>query len=212
MTFQIETKEYKKNFYSKLSTFWDKPPIKKLPIKGKTNNKLGSGAYAIVYESEFEDRVIKVENLYNSMRDSGYFEYIKALSKLEIDNPYFPKIFSATIYKYPDATFLVVEIEKLETMISPEWEYGSDDDYLCYRRTPCNETAHLLDFYEGIDNFKSIQKDYWCLQGNSELWDSLMFLKQTRTKLRRKCISSDIHAGNIMYRKDGTPVVIDPFA
>jgi hypothetical protein len=176
-----------------------------LPIV--VGRKLGSGLYGVVYESNKYNRVLKVSF---AESDSGYIAFIKELSKLRRENPYLPTIFSATFYVYADVTLFVVEMERLNKLKRSYYRYNRSTE----KYEPTNESGIIVDYFdmspdaEEQEQKPNQRKENWILRGDRELQFAAKFLRDTARKYECEW---DVHDDNVMIRKEGYPVINDPF-
>lgn len=165
---------------------------------GGKYRQIDSGAYGRVYGMSDSPIVYKVGD---ATDNEGYMAFVKQLSKLKTDNPFFPKVHGMRIYSCGKTdSFFVVAMERLE-------DGGSCAGF----ETACNTFEELL------DNPKVT---------SSEPLETLLGIKittppalQEAVKVLRKayksgsgCVEWDLHDGNFMVRGGKQLVVIDPLA
>ena len=209
--FKIETVKVDKLYRAKgrASPLWSsyEPELKlerlPLPRNKRSGRRLSEGAYAVVYQSDFYDRVIKITHI---NLDEGYYLYVKELSKRKKYNPHFPHIYAAKRFIFKNAKILYVEMEKLEDMGRSFYRDKYDSDNML---VPDNETAFIVDCF----NWHRERKYHWLLNREPNIRSARSFLRAVEKKYARSHeIGIDSHSGNIMFRNDGTPVVTDPFS
>lgn len=145
-------------------------------------HKLGKGAYASVWAHPNIDYCIKIFTF-----DSGYMKFLKLCGQ-HPGFPHFPK-FRGKIMSPIGTGFNAVRMEKLKPL---------DTDGI-------HMMNHFLSIYEGEPSDPVFD----------EAADKIL-QKQPQLEKAFKLIFSvvsysDIHAGNIMMRADGTYVITDPF-
>ncbi|PCJ96828.1 MAG: hypothetical protein COA52_01055 [Hyphomicrobiales bacterium] len=142
---------------------------------------IGSGKYAVVYENKKYPYIIKV-----FMKDTAYLKYLN-WAKANQSNVFVPKI-RGKVIKITDV-IMAVRLEKLEEKSG---------------------------FNKNYDSFIEAMLDpEWAIEGKLDLTAYITKHKKDLDKLalfisKNKKIA-DIHDGNILVRKDSTPVLIDPF-
>lgn len=150
-------------------------------VQGRKVKQIGRGFFGSVFAHPEEDTVIKV------CRDPAYIAFINAILKYQ-DNPWFPRIHSATVY-YPiqQPWFFVVEMERL-------------------RKGTTKELYAVLSLLDGrLDDILLIGQ---ALHVSKKRMEKLAEMKSVLRKLF-KTYGPDWHKGNIMFRKNH-PVIIDP--
>jgi hypothetical protein len=169
-------------------------------IRKKGWKYLASGAFASVYAKRGSRTVIKV----GAMGDA-YMEYVKAVG-IKSKNPLFPKIKSVVIYnarqrergedywRTDDDCYYVVEMERL----IPYRKLRNKDRYRALKRLNLEDPCELeYDAHHVAKNTK-----------NKHLRDACKkLIKVWRDN------NSDMHEGNIMWRKRGRGhqlVITDP--
>lgn len=156
--------------------------IKALENKGFV--KLGSGAFSTVLAKPGQSRVIKV-----TRRPDGWIDYIHWGSKK--GSPFVPKVFSYKKIKGKKNDFEVAIVERLEYTFSnaPEDHALRIIPYLMDRSSKNPMAARFMEILSpGLKDFmEEVQKEF----NDSSL---------------------DLHAGNLMIRKDGSFVLSDPIA
>lgn len=193
------------------------PLIRRRPhnIPVRLGKYIGGGAFASVYEHPtIPTRIYKVCTV---NWDRGYFCYLVMLSRQKKQNPYFPIVFSATIYDYNDRSVAVVEMERLSPIDDPKWDCEECTDqygYHYYKNLPQNDEAHIVDIFSSHDTVKRAFKDRWFAKGDYDLVNAFRKIWKTYHRYDRvpeRGFNYDIHWGNIMVRNDGTFVITDPF-
>lgn len=91
-------------------------------MAGKNKEELGSGVSAVAFKSDKPNTVNKVS--YHSNPNDGYIKYIKEIMKKK-DNPFFPRIYNAKIYKEGNQYALYMQMEKLLPLPIPSDENPS---------------------------------------------------------------------------------------
>lgn len=174
--------------------------------------KLGHGAFGIVLQSPDPNWVYKVIE-----KDPAYEEYIDFIT--ENPNNHYPKIKRVKKmtsffkrYQLQEDKFTVIVIEKLEPIPKEKQKFIVDlanedvDDIPEY--TPDGDTN------DSRFTLEEIMSHNWGEWTAENLWGAYYAaLTLRRSELRRDSETYiDLHAGNIMQRKDGTIVIIDPIA
>lgn len=183
-------------------------------VAGKKGEELGGGVTAQAFKSDKPNTIRKVS--YHKSLNDAYIQYIKVILQHQ-DNPFFPRIYNAKIYKEPKTTHsqykhyffaneasyaLFIEMEKLIPLKNPKM---------------INTAPHIFRQL-GLD-----YKDY-----DKSLWDNPYFIEEIKQEsnnpqfveavnilepLFDKFIS-DLHKNNMMVRltSSGPQLVItDPF-
>lgn len=151
---------------------------------------ISSGGYAEVFHGENHDEVIKVGH---STRDA-YLAYVKAVG-VNAQNPFFPKIKSINIRSNRGRRFYVARMERLYNDV----EITDAQHRNALKKLMVNQVTDILS--QKWSNLVDSKGN----QYHKELRDTLDVLF--------KKYMTDIHDGNIMYRKTAEgyyPVVTDP--
>lgn len=150
-------------------------------VQERKARQIGRGYFGTVFSAPKEKGVIKV------CRDSAYLAFIAAIIKFQ-NNPWFPRIYSATLY-YPedDPWYLVVEMERLTK--------GSN--------AQLRACLSLLDA-----NLNDILLIGQALHVPRPRMRNLVEMQRLLKRLF-KMYGPDFHKGNIMFRRLH-PVIIDP--
>jgi hypothetical protein len=152
--------------------------------------KIGSGLYSNVFAKPNGERCIKV----------GQFDQWPHYARWAIEAGYAgnfaPKVYSL---KYHDDFYVAV----MERLVATMNDVQAASDYRCEN----NSLWHLYQgFYHAVDDWRETEN---AIEKN-QLPDDLAELKIFASDLRAAGMTGDIHGGNVMVRKDGHLVVIDP--
>lgn len=174
-----------------------KQPVKKNKLPVRLGRFIGSGAFSFVFHSlTHKDRVFKVYHLDSDPAYTAFLTDLLANQSWLQGNPHLPIIYSAICYIYDDAQIVVVELERL---------YDLD------RHLKPEEFKKWINIFR-IDLMKENWKKHWALW-NPEFHAAMAFLLNLFMKYGEELkLQFDIHSGNLMVRKDGSIVVIDPLA
>ena len=164
---------------------------------------LDLGKYSAVFEHPKKNYVLKV----NFVPDKGYAQYVNIIKHSR--NPHFPKISDVKTltvksrnnknHKDTTRSFSVYLIEKLYPLAKEE------------RRTLSEALENIVDWpsHSLADIFNKI----YGIAIPSILEEHPVLVKAARIIGKNKGIFyNDLHAGNIMKRKDGTIVITDPYS
>ena len=164
------------------------------------SEELGHGTAAVAFKGKGPNVVNKTS--YHASPDDGYIQYIKTVMKHQ-DNPFFPKIYNAKLYKEGDTYALNMQLERLYSVKNPK----------------INDAVRHM--------FKEVGLDYDTY--DTENWDDVKWVRQIQVKnvhrnpkfaravniliphLRR--FGSDLHRENLMVRLTGAGpqlVITDP--
>jgi len=153
-------------------------------LRSKGYRHLSSGAFASVYAKKGEKHVIKI----GRVDEDGYIDYVK---KMDSRNPFFPKIRNIKIFRDSDKDkWYAIKMERL----------------IPYHKVRSNDLERKLGIaYQGIDMLDSPAD---IMTPNKHFRKFLKVLDKLYDNH-----NSDIHEGNIMFRKRGRGhqlVVTDP--
>lgn len=174
--------------------------------------RLGNGAFGDVVESPDPNWVYKVLE-----KDPAYEEYIDFIAKNP--NEHFPKIKRVKKmtsffkrYQVQENKFLVVVIEKLEKIPQDRVQFAvdlvNDDVDSIPTHTPEGDKNYSK---FTLEELMSHDWDGWT---SEDMWSTYYAARTIhKSDLNRPHHSfMDLHRNNIMQRKDGTIVLIDPIA
>lgn len=190
--FEIKTVQVPKTF-STYDNYNASDYVDELIEKAQLQN-IGSGAYAKVYSRNDLNVVFKVGDAEDN---SGYMSYLKALSQVKTKNPYFPKIYEASIVRGRNSydSVLVVAMERLR-----ELEYVS-----------LQKLRPVIDWFDNnawhIDRLFELSK----LLGIKYPIHLSQALRVLQKAYKTSGGSFDLHAGNFMLRGEQL-VITDPIA
>lgn len=169
---------------------------------------LGQGSYGYVMESRDPNWVYKFFK-----KDPAYLNYLKFI--VTNPNPHYPRIKSApkmmrafyTRYKFESNQYHVVLVEKLmPTSMHRDEELDFFEELAYY------SLDHIPRTYAPPQSDQSNEGDY----SFNDMAQSLPWIKTMHSALHdiRSAIPDtlDLHPANIMQRKDGTYVLVDPVA
>ena len=156
--------------------------------------RAGSGAFSDVFQNPAKSYVLKV----NRDPDPAYQKFVNLAKKFP--NKHFAKISDQKVITYQKEKFYIYAIEKLFKANNVIFLVLLADRVIFYwKKISKNRTLKSLDFDQA-------QQDY--LKSHPSFYKALLILGKADPTGR----FLDIHAGNIMQRKDGTVVIIDPYA
>lgn len=167
---------------------------------------IGSGVFSSVFSNPRKPYIIKV----NDGVDKAFAIFAKFAKKFP--NIHFPMIGEMKQFKYKNKIYYIYLIEKLYPIGNKAYDYAPDINDLT--------SAFILNLRsKKPKSDEEVYKDF-VLDDNSL---SNIFKKQPTLIRACKSLANcykassirlviDIHEGNIMKRKDGTIVVIDPFS
>ncbi|VVC05189.1 Uncharacterised protein [uncultured archaeon] len=169
-------------------------PGEKLRTIIPTFKKLGwqytdSGSFSSVFVNPKKLYILKIN--YRADRPFAWF----ALLTRKFPNPHFPRIGDMKIFNFQHQRYYMFMIEKLEDgNIPPEWKYFRDVG--TWKHTSVLKKNLLL--------LPKRTQQYF--QENPSLVDALEIISTYRHGYKL-----DIFPSNIMFRKDGTLVIVDPY-
>jgi hypothetical protein len=140
-----------------------------------------------------------------------FFDWAKLCSRHQ-DNPFLPKFYGYESFKYPNnkhgELYLQIRTEQLFTNKRMQEIVAGMASYIDSLWEPATYSAVKKNLKTNEEDFQYMLKKL----GK----DKLKLLYKTMNKLYnhgfvKKGYNWDLHAGNIMIRKDGTPVINDPW-
>ena len=155
-------------------------------------NELGDGLYSTVYTNPKKSYVLKV----NKISDLGFESFAQFVKKHP--NKHFPKIGDVKKVRYSKENYYIYCIEKLYPInpYSTARSIANAIDIAFYR----------WDGNSVKDSFKGNGRYIKFFQQHPSLLSAIKLL------VNKFGENNDIHPDNIMQRKDGTIVIIDPYA
>lgn len=164
---------------------------------------LGSGYFADVFTKDNHPYVYKVASLGKNIRslakaiDDPYLAFLNATQ--EMDNPFFPRVRTLTIFKHQAASFYVAEMEKLLPLKNSKL----DDASYAMREN----LLHLFKHREHCDVLNDWKENAKIYKQYKNLIASQVY--QTMAKLLMD-YDNDLHQANMMMRQNGQLVITDP--
>lgn len=171
-------------------------------------NLLGRGMYGYVLESKDPNWAYKFFR-----PDQAYLSYLKFIENNP--SPHYPRIKQAPKmmrafhkrYSVEADYYYVVLVERLLPI------KGYDEDFDFFSELAYNDMNHVPRTYPPPESKQENEGDYTFAQ----MAESLPWIKSMHTALHNISralpnFSLDLNSGNIMQRKDGTYVIIDPIA
>ena len=161
--------------------------------------KIGMGCFSVVFSKPNLPYVLKV----NRRPDTAFQRYVELIQRFP--NRHFPKIGDIKQINFHEKRYYIYTIEKLYKITSIPSEIGPDrvanflEKITDYPDLPVTEL--LEDWRFSTREFKK-----WAASQPS-LIKACQFLGHNAPHA-----GIDLHAGNIMQRRDGTIVIADPFA
>lgn len=158
----------------------------------KTKMEIGSGAYGCVYNNVHEETAVKTGN---ALDNDGYLTFLK-VARANQNNPFFPKIHRATLFKAKTDTrweSFLIEMERLQKGHSkPLW----DDIVYCVEDLIYRDKARTIPGIEPVPK---------------ALKTAISLIKKAKTR-HRYGVDWDIHDDNMMLRPNGQLVITDPLS
>jgi hypothetical protein len=163
--------------------------------------RLGHGNFSYVFSNPRKSYVLKLA----MVSDPGYAEYVKLIKAHP--NKYFPHLSDLKTLKSGGETFGMYLIEKLVEMEAPWGEI-----YSKILRTMIGGAGALT--IQNISAPSNYTQANWQsilekVLSNDEFVTAIKLVASWAKKSKFKI---DMHAGNIMQRKDGTAVITDPYS
>ena len=146
--------------------------------------KSGEGMYSDVYENASKSYILKI----NRSQDLAFDDFVKLTHKFK--NKHFPKISDQKEINIDGRKYYIYAIEKLY----PLDEYNGNRVYFLIHR--------FVEYYSILG--KKLRNP------NFNDYPELKKALEIITKNNRNH-GFDMHRGNVMQRKDGTVVIIDPY-
>lgn len=182
---------------------WDRyqPDFEKTPPKYK---ELGSGVSSVNFShKDNPDIVIKsIQINHGHYADSSEYQFLRACLNHQ-DNPWFPKIYNAKLYK--SSNKIIVKMEKLEKLTKEDYRKLIKIFNVGYivqnKRTMRDVEITLRGKFNTPQNVEELIKN----TTNTRLQQAFRLLKPFFKKY-----GSDLHFDNIMKRKNGHFVLLDP--
>lgn len=179
---------------------------------GKETKPLGSGVSAVAFPGKKPGTTNKTS--YHSSPNDGYIQYIKTIQKHQ-DNPFFPRIHHAKIYKENDTYALNMQVEKLVPLQHPKM----------IKTAPHIFRQLGLDWSQYGEDVSTEETPSW--KYKREIWEddkkiNEMIANTNNPKFAEaikvlapfmKQFGSDLHLGNFMVRLTGSGpqlVITDP--
>lgn len=166
--------------------------------------RIGTGYFSYVYQNPKSDFILKVNRVY----DSGYARFVLLTKKFS--NPHFPRIGNMKYLNVGGKKYYMYLIEPLQEITTNKVKWKT----LAYtlQRIISHPDWTLEDVFREIKSifpeytphFNAIRK---MLANDPTLMEACKILTNHLSKNEL-----DLHYGNLMLRKDGTVVIIDPFS
>ena len=154
---------------------------------------LDTGKFSAVFENPSKNFILKV----TYRVDKGYEHYVNIIKRSR--NPHFPKIGDMKVIPYGGNNYYVYLIEKLNPLHGYErFELVRNLDSVINR--PNESLISIFERHYGVPI-----PEY--LSSQPKLVQALRIIGKNIGKQW-----NDLHAGNIMKRKDGTIVITDPYS
>lgn len=157
---------------------------------------LGSGVYGSAFDRPKRDSVIKVYH------DNAYHDYAKYAKDNHESDPHLPKIHAVNRIK--GTKYGAVRMEKLHPLTKDHPVHK----YFATTLSSATESGVARQAFDGKDLHNKLHKT----AEGKEMNKSHPTLHASLSKLAKRYPKGgfDLHAGNVMQRKDGTPVITDP--
>lgn len=175
--------------------------IKSYMRRATRDSLLGVGCYsAVLRANNSKDQVIKI----GSQADDPWIDYYREVVH-GISTPHTPKIHR--FYKEPNGSFYVAIMEKLESLDRAHIDFVNAVREYAYDEISYADLVEQAKSMTGIPNAEAFVDFIDYLIDKTDVirrggWDE--YEMDARTL--------DIHSGNWMLRRDGTLVLIDPWA
>jgi hypothetical protein len=165
--------------------------------------KKNSGDFSSVYENPSKSYVIKI----NNRQDPGFAGFVQLTKKYP--NIHFPQITSSKMFSYKNKKLYVYLIEKLyHIQMTPKNERIVEliDDIASYVRLSINKREWLENTLLGMSVEKWLTKtrNLQIFRNDPSLFDAAYTIGMYGKG------ALDLKSSNIMQRKDGTIVIVDP--
>jgi hypothetical protein len=160
--------------------------------------QLGDGYFSVVYEHKSAPHLaIKVGPLHD-----GWLTWASYLTTVS-PNRFLPRIHK--LVRFEEAGFYVAIIDKLhETLEERMWNMKGDA-YLSLKKW-----HHKLEWWFGCDGHGGVEHKFPKLHPE---WDELEgVLAPVKAYAKAIGVRRDLHNANIMFTKEGQPVITDPFS
>lgn len=168
-------------------------------VAGKKGKEIGGGVTAQVFGSEKPNTIRKIS--YHASPNDAYIQYIKIILQHQ-DNPFFPRIYNAKLYKKSGLYALFMEMEKLISLKDPKM---IDTAYHIFRQLGLDYMSYRPWDWENSNFIEGLKQK----SNNPHFIEAVNILEP----LFKKFIS-DLHKNNMMVRltSSGPQLVItDPF-
>jgi len=201
-------------------------------LKSNGFKQLGAGQFSQAWTAPGENTVVKI----STQEDVCWLRFAKWVRK-QASNKHLPKIHSIRTYNTKDGELFVSRIEKLEEvddyffeieqLLTKEKDPSKVAEMLWVRTLDYDNPRHILQDMSVIEpmlksplrknpKFKGISIGHLILRIMQEYTTTSPLIKTVRKASKevlqdRRCFA-DLHSGNIMKRRDGTIVIVDPAA
>lgn len=158
---------------------------------------LGHGYFARVYGDLSNQSVYKIGIVYKSVFEDPYLQFV---SKVQANNPLFPRVKNLTLYTHPEKDFYVVQMEKLQNLDSKNVRNLNEKSK--------SIRTDLLTLFDKRDSNKI-----------DSMWDRRIAKFEEHKNERDFLIAmkrmlyafnNDMHENNMMMRPNGQLVITDP--
>lgn len=181
---------------------WDKeqPDFEKIPPKYK---EIGSGVSSVNFSHKDNPNiVIKSIQLNGDYSDSSEYQFLRVCLNHQ-DNPWFPKIYNAKLYK--PSNKIIVKMEKLEKITKEDYKKLIKIFNVDYVVQSGRSMHHVETTLRGKFNTPQNVNDLIRKTTNIQLQQAFRLLKPFFNRY-----GSDLHFDNVMKRKNGQFVLLDP--
>jgi len=187
---------------------FDNKMIKHLLNKGWINTATGS--MSRIFEHKNKNYVIKI----NIKEDKAFNSYVQIIK--QIKTIYVPRILDEKYFEKSGKTYHIYLIEKLYNL--PMSDPKSDAIQRCFwELIPGTEKWTVKDLMDRLTKEESYSYQASAKYGKViKILNKYKGLAETILKIaasadKSKNLYLDIHTGNLMQRKNGTPVITDPY-
>lgn len=194
--------------------------------------KLGNGVDQTAFIKPGEDSIIKIFGTAERKSERSdftdgqkMFKWWEAYCKKHKSNPFLPKFEDWEAFEYKGGKYLQIKMEKLGKI--PNDVGSALEGSLVYWAERKSKKAKI-EGIKKVKDFSDNERSHITSGSEKKTRDAgvaqlMMLLGEEHFDLLYKTICDltriagtngwtfDLHAGNFMYRNDGTPVIVDPF-
>jgi hypothetical protein len=190
-------------------------------LRAKGYQELGSGLDQTAFLEPNTGLVLKIFGTQQSThsdtgqpifsRDQQMFFKFANFCMQQQDNPFLPKFFGFESFIYDNKTYLQIRQERLEQQ-NNTGDIVSEIGYAITGSGDSAETMSDKDAVRVTKQFSPSTYDYLKNQmGENSLYQLIATILELYKIAKQSGFRWDLHARNIMIRKNGTPVLVDPW-